>query len=88
MHTAAMVFSQAAGVELLHVPYKGAGPTYIALVGSEVDLAIETPAALMPLIRSGSVRAIAYARRARMPEVPDIPTFYDTGLPAEATTGW
>src|SRR5258706_2230853 len=80
MHTAAMVFSQAAGVEMLHVPYKGAGPAYVALVGSEIDLVIDTTAALLPLVRSGRVRALAVARRTRMPEAPEIPTFMEAGL--------
>jgi tripartite-type tricarboxylate transporter receptor subunit TctC len=88
MHTAAMVFSQAAGVEMLHVPYKGAGPAYVALVGSEVDLVIDTTAALLPLVRSGRVRALAVARRTRMPEAPEIPTFVEAGLPAYEANGW
>jgi len=88
MHTSAMVFSQVAGVQMLHVPYKGAGPAYIALVGSEIDLVIDTTAALLPLVRSGRVRALAVARRARMPEAPDIPTFIEAGLPAYEANGW
>jgi tripartite-type tricarboxylate transporter receptor subunit TctC len=88
MHTSAMVFSQVAGVEMLHVPYKGAGPAYIALVGSEVDLAIDTTAALLPLVRSGRVRALAVARRTRMPEAPEIPTFAEAGLPGYEANGW
>ena len=88
MHTAAMVFSQAAGVEMLHVPYKGAGPAYIALVGNEVDLAIDTTAALLPLVRSGRVRALAVARKTRMPEAPEIPTFIEAGLPGYEANGW
>lgn len=88
MHTSAMVFSQAAGVEMLHVPYKGAGPAYIALVGGEVDLAIDTTAALLPLVRSGRVRALAIASRTRMAEAPDIPTFAEAGLPVYEANGW
>src|SRR4051812_10352550 len=88
MHTAAMVFSQVAGVEMLHVPYKGAGPAYIALVGSEIDLAIDTTAALLPLVRSGRVRALAVARKTRMAEAPEIPTFAEAGLPAYEANGW
>ena len=88
MHTSAMVFSQVAGVQMLHVPYKGAGPAYIALVGSEVDLCIDTTAALLPLVRSGRVRALAVARKTRMPEAPEIPTFAEAGLPAYEANGW
>lgn len=88
MHTSAMVFSQVAGVEMLHVPYKGAGPGYIALLGQEVDLAIDTTAALLPLVRSAKVRGLAIARRTRLPEAPDLPTFAEAGLPAYQASGW
>jgi tripartite-type tricarboxylate transporter receptor subunit TctC len=88
MHTSAMVFSQVAGVDMLHVPYKGAGPGYVALLGGEVDLAIDTTAALLPLVRSGKVRGLAVARRTRLPDVPDLPTFAEAGLPGFEANGW
>jgi tripartite-type tricarboxylate transporter receptor subunit TctC len=88
MHTSAMVFSQIAGIEMLHVPYKGAGPGYVALLGHEVDLAIDTTAALLPLVRSGKVRGLAIARKARLPEAPELPTFAEAGLPAYEANGW
>jgi tripartite-type tricarboxylate transporter receptor subunit TctC len=88
MHTSAMVFSQVAGVDMLHVPYKGAGPGYVALLGGEVDLAIDTTAALLPLVRSGKVRGLAVARRTRLPDVPDLPTFAEAGLPGYEANGW
>ena len=88
MHTSAMVFSQVAGVEMLHVPYKGAGPGYVALLGQEVDLAIDTTAALLPLVRSGKVRGLAVARKTRLPDMPDLPTFAEAGLPAYEANGW
>jgi tripartite-type tricarboxylate transporter receptor subunit TctC len=88
MHTSAMVFSQVARVEMLHVPYKGAGPGYVALLAGEVDLAIDTTAALLPLVRSGRVRGLAVARKTRLPDVPDLPTFAEAGLPAYEANGW
>jgi len=88
MHTAGMVFSQVAGVSMLHVPYKGAGPAYIALVGAEVDVAIDTTAALLPLIRAGRVRGLAVARKSRLSDFPELPTFAEAGLPAYEANGW
>ncbi|HEV7803339.1 MAG TPA: tripartite tricarboxylate transporter substrate-binding protein, partial [Burkholderiales bacterium] len=88
MHTSAMVFSQVAGVEMLHVPYKGAGPGYVALLGQEVDLAIDTTAALLPLVRSGKVRGLAVARKSRLADMPDLPTFAEAGLPGYDANGW
>lgn len=88
MHTSAMVFNQVADVDMLHVPYKGAGPGYVALLGGEVDLAIDTTAALLPLVRSGKVRGLAVARKTRLPDLPDLPTFAEAGLPAYQANGW
>ena len=82
------MFQTLSGAKLTHVPYKGAGPAYIALVGSEVDLVIDTTAALLPLVRSGRVRALAIASRTRMADAPDIPTFTEAGLPGYAVSGF
>ena len=90
MHTSGMVFSQAAGVQMLHVPYKGAGPAYIALMAHEVDMVIDTASALMPYIdiKAGRIRALAIARKSRLPEAPDLPTFAEAGMPAFEANGW
>ena len=74
MHTSGMVVSQTADIEMLHVPYKGAGPAYIALMSGEVDLVIDTAAALMPQIKAGTVRGLAISRDERLPDAPDLPT--------------
>ena len=88
MHTSGMVFSQTADIEMLHVPYKGAGPAYIALMSGEVDLVIDTAAALMPQIKAGTVRALAIARDERLPDAPDLPTFAEEGMPEFEANGW
>jgi tripartite-type tricarboxylate transporter receptor subunit TctC len=88
MHTSAMVFSRTAGVEMLHVPYKGAGPGYIALMAREVDLAIDTAAAMLPYTSTGKMRGLAIARKERLLEAPDLPTFAEEGLPEYEANGW
>jgi len=88
MHTSGVAFSQAAGVEMLHVPYKGAGPGYIALMAREVDLVIDTAAALMPFVSTNKVRPLAISRASRLPEAPDLPTFIEAGLPSYDANGW
>jgi len=88
MHTSAMVFSQAAGVQMLHIPYKGAGPGYIAVMAREVDLAIDTAAAMLPYTSTGKMRGLAIARKERLPEAPDLPTFAEAGLPGYEANGW
>jgi tripartite-type tricarboxylate transporter receptor subunit TctC len=88
MHTAGVAFSQAAGIQMLHVPFRGAGPAYISLLAGDVDLAIDTAAALMPYTSTGRFRGLAIARASRLPEAPDIPTFAEAGLPAFEANGW
>ena len=88
MHTSAMVFSQTAGVQMLHIPYKGAGPGYIAVMAREVDLAIDTAAAMLPYTSTGKMRGLAIARKERLPEAPDLPTFAEAGLPGYEANGW
>jgi len=88
MHTSGMVFSQVAGVEMLHVPYKGAGPGYLALMAHDTDLVIDTAAALLPFISTGKVRALAIASPTRLAEAPDLPTFKEAGLPNFEANGW
>lgn len=88
MHTSGMVFSQTADIEMLHVPYKGAGPAYIALMSGEVDLVIDTAAALMPHIKGGKLRGLAISRAERLPDAPDLPTFSEEGMPGFQANGW
>jgi tripartite-type tricarboxylate transporter receptor subunit TctC len=73
---------------MLHAPYKGAGPAYLALMAHQVDLVIDTAAALLPYINTGRVRGLAIARKSRLPEAPDLPTFAEAGLPAFEANGW
>lgn len=88
MHVSAMVFSQEAGVDMLHVPYRGAGPAYVALLAGEVDVVIDTAAALMPMINANKVRPLAIASATRSPDAPQIPTFAEAGLPNYEANGW
>lgn len=88
MHTSGMVFSQTADIEMLHVPYKGAGPAYIALMSGEVDLVIDTAAALMPHIKAGKVRGLAISRDERLLDAPELPTFAEEGMPGFEANGW
>lgn len=88
MHTSGMVFRQIADVDMLHVPYKGAGPAYAALIAHEVDVVIDTAAALLPLVESGNVRALAIARKTRLSDAPEIPTFAEAGLKDFDANGW
>jgi len=87
-HTAGEFFKIAAGVDVQHVPYKGGGPAITDLIGGQVQLSFQAPATAMSLIKSGRVRPIAVASKARMSALPDLPTFTEAGLPGFDTTYW
>ena len=82
-HTAFEMFAQAAGIDLLHVPYQGAGPSILALLANEVDMTAVTPAVGLVHVKAGKVRALASWGATRLPNIADIPTMKELGIDAE-----
>jgi len=82
-HTCLAMFTQAAEVNMLHVPYKGGGPSMVALLQGEVDVTAQSPAVAHPHIQAGKVRALASWGGTRLPQIADIPTLKERGLDAE-----
>ena len=79
-HLFAALFSLAAGVELLHVPYKGAGPALADLMGGHVQaMFIGGPAGMNP-VKAGKLRALAVTGSSRAAQLPDVPTFGEAGV--------
>jgi tripartite-type tricarboxylate transporter receptor subunit TctC len=87
-HLIGELFSSAAGIELLHVPYKGAGQGLIALLSKEVDMILAAPPAVLPHVRSGRLHPIAVSGGTRSPALPDTPTISESGLPGFDATAW
>ncbi len=79
-HLAGEIFQRAAGVKMLHVPYKGSGPAMNDLVGGQVLTMIETAPACQPLIKAGKLRAIATATAQPVGTLPGVPTAAQAGL--------
>ncbi|WP_203071650.1 Bug family tripartite tricarboxylate transporter substrate binding protein [Falsiroseomonas ponticola] len=77
-HLAAALFSQMAGIEMLHVPYRGTAPGVQDLLAGRIDLTLDTAAALLPLVREGRLRALAVSTRDRAEAAPDLPPIADT----------
>jgi tripartite-type tricarboxylate transporter receptor subunit TctC len=77
-HLAMELFSQATGVKLLHVPYKGTGPASLALIAGEVQMGFNNVQTLLQTVQSGQLVAIAVAEPKRMPALPDIPAVAET----------
>ena len=87
-HLGGVMLNKAAGIDLVHVPYKGAGPATADVVAGQVELLIVTPPSVSAHIRSGAVKALALASDARHPAFPDIPTTAEAGLPGFILDGW
>jgi tripartite-type tricarboxylate transporter receptor subunit TctC len=87
-HINAEVFKALAGVDLLHVAYKGGGPALVDLIAGRVHVMLDTAASAMPHVRSGKLRALALSAPKRSAEYPDLPTFAEAGLPQYDTNAW
>ena len=87
IHMAAELFNLAAGVKIVHVPYKGAGPGMTALLGAEVDMMFNGVSSALPQVKGGKLRALAVASGQRSPLLPELPTIAESGLKYD-TSGW
>ena len=87
-HLAGELFKHAAGVDLLHVPYKGSGPALVGLMGGQIQAMFANIAAANPHIRSGKVHAIATTGLKRAGVAPDVPMFAESGVSGYEVTAW
>jgi tripartite-type tricarboxylate transporter receptor subunit TctC len=87
-HLVAVQFEMVAGVKMQQVPYKGGGPAVTDLIGGHVQVGFQTPATVMPLVRSGKLRGVAVTGDKRLESVPDVPTFTESGLPGVSLRTW
>ena len=79
-HLAGELFNLRAGVNLLHVPYKGAAPAMTALLGGEVQVAFQAPIVAFQHIKAGKLRALGFTGTARLPALPEVPTVAEAGV--------
>jgi tripartite-type tricarboxylate transporter receptor subunit TctC len=88
-HLAGALLATKAGIQLLHVPYKGGGPSLTAVLGGEVHLTFTAAAVGMPHIKAGKLKALAFSGAARLASMPDVPTISESGLPDMVyDSGW
>ena len=87
-HLAGEAFNLAAGTKAVHVPYKGSAQALADLVGGQIQLDFDTTSSAMAFIKSGKVKALAVMSPKRTPELPDVPTLTEAGLPGVEMTTW
>jgi tripartite-type tricarboxylate transporter receptor subunit TctC len=87
-HLAGEAFKIAAGVDLLHVPYKGSAPALTDLVGGQVQLMFDSLPSSMSFVKSGAIRPLAVTSARRSPSLPDVPTLAESGYPGFSMSTW
>jgi tripartite-type tricarboxylate transporter receptor subunit TctC len=87
-HLAGELFKTMAGVELVHVPYKGNGPAYTDLIGGHVSVMFPTIPTAIPHVRAGKLRALAVTTRSRTPIAPELPPISESGVPGYDVSSW
>ncbi|HSS71576.1 MAG TPA: tripartite tricarboxylate transporter substrate binding protein [Casimicrobiaceae bacterium] len=88
IHMSGELFKTMAGVDMVHVPYKGSAPAVSDLVGGQVQLMFDNLPSSLAQIKAGKLRAIAVTSAQRAPALPDIPTIAESGLPGFEATSW
>jgi tripartite-type tricarboxylate transporter receptor subunit TctC len=87
-HLAAEQLKRLAGIDAVHVPFKGGGALLSALLAQQVDWAIEGLTPLLPHVKSGALRALAVSGTRRVPTWPEVPTLAEAGVPGYEYMGW
>ncbi len=87
-HLSAELFQKTAGVELLHVPYKGTGAAETDLIAGRIDIMFAPPQTVDPMVKAGKLKALATTGKTRSPLFPDLPTAEESGLPGYEAVGW
>ena len=87
-HLSGELFKQRAGIEATHIAYKGAGPAVTALLGNQFDFMIDNLPSSLSFIQAGKLRALAVTSDKRVPELPDVPTMAEAGVPDMVVTAW
>lgn len=87
-HLTCELFKQTAGIDMVHVPFKGTAPAMQAVIANDIQILVDTPSSLMPQHRAGKLRAIAMFSGKRLPAYADVPTMSEAGGPGIESSTW
>jgi len=87
-HLTMELVKQRAGIDIVHIPYKGAAPAYTDLLAGRLQVMFDTPPAAMGFVKSGQMRFLAASTPKRSPFLPEIPTVSEAGVPGFDVQGW
>jgi tripartite-type tricarboxylate transporter receptor subunit TctC len=87
-HLIGEMFKARAGIDIVHVPYKGGSPSINDVMAGNVQMTFEATSVLLPLIKVDRLRALAVTAAQRIPELPGVPTMVESGYPGFVTTAW
>ncbi len=87
-HLVGEMFKTAAGIDMVHIPYRGGGPGMMALIGGQIDLLVGQVPTVNTMVSAGRLRAIAVSGAKRSPAMPEVPTMSESGLPGFDATAW
>lgn len=81
-------FKSLAKIDIIQVPYKGGAPAVVGTISGEAQMMADPAASVLPHVKSGRLRALAIARATRLPELPQVPTFAEAGMPEYTASAW
>jgi tripartite-type tricarboxylate transporter receptor subunit TctC len=87
-HLSGLLFANATGIKMLHVPYKGTGPAVTDLIGGRIDVMFAPGPVVQQLVASGQLKALGITDTARSKFYPDVPTVAESGVPGYESVGW
>ena len=87
-HLTGELFKSTAKLDMVHIPYKGSAPAITDLLGGHVQIMFDSTIAILPHIKAGKLRAIAVTGAKRSPQLPDVPTFAEAGMPGFESYAW
>jgi tripartite-type tricarboxylate transporter receptor subunit TctC len=87
-HLAGLIFSEAAGLDMVHIPYRGTAPALMDVVAGRITMNFSSPPPAMALVKEGKLRALAVTGTKRISTLPDVPTMVEAGFPNGVVLGW